>query len=358
VLLNRAPTLHRLSIQAFKPVLIEGKAIQISPLICTPFNADFDGDQMAVHLPLSLQSQMEARTMMLSSLNILSPAHGGPLDTPVQDMVIGIYYLTLAKNSKPAINRIFDDPNIVELLYEKNKLDLHDKIKYSFRGEIIETTVGRVIFNTKFREGVFDGDDDYPFINEVVPKKKLEQIVSEFYDRYGLVKTDKLLDNLKDIGFKFATYSGISIGLDDIKIPKERENVIKEAQKAVDHVEEQYEDGLLSESQRYETVVDIWKNTSERIQQLVFNNFDQFDTVYMMATSGARGSVSQITQMAGVRGLMAGPTGKIIEFPILSNLREGLTVLEYFPFYSRSKKGSGRYCLKNCRFWIFDKTSC
>jgi len=346
VLLNRAPTLHRLSIQAFKPVLIEGKAIQISPLICTPFNADFDGDQMAVHLPLSLQSQMEARTMMLSSLNILSPAHGGPLDTPVQDMVIGIYYLTLAKESKPVYKRIFDDPNIVELLYEKNELQLHDRIKFIFRGEVLETTVGRVIFNTKFREDVFDEDDDYPFINEVVPKKKLEQIVSEFYDRYGLIKTDKLLDNLKDIGFKFATYSGISIGLDDIKIPKEREKVIKEAQKAVEHVEDQYEQGLLSESKRYETVVEIWKNTSEKIQQLVFNNFDQFDPVYMMATSGARGSVSQITQMAGVRGLMAGPTGKIIEFPILSNLREGLTVLEYFLSTHGARKGQADTALR------------
>jgi DNA-directed RNA polymerase subunit beta' len=346
VLLNRAPTLHRLSIQAFKPVLIEGKALQISPLVCTPFNADFDGDQMAIHLPLSLQSQMEAKMLMLSSHNILSPAHGGPLDTPVQDMVIGVYYLTLSKGEELKSKRIYDDPHLVELLYEKGLLKLHETIRFSFRGEVFETTVGRVIFNMKLREGIFDGDDDYPFINEVVGKKQLEKIISEFYDRYGLVKTDILLDNLKDIGFKFATYSGISIGLDDVKIPKERDEVIKEAQKQVEHINQQYEEGLLSEDQRYQAVVEIWRKASERIQQLVFNNFDNFDPVYMMAISGARGSPTQITQMAGIRGLMAGPTGKIIEFPILSNLREGLTVLEYFLSTHGARKGQADTALR------------
>ena len=346
VLLNRAPTLHRLSIQAFKPVLIEGKALQISPLVCTPFNADFDGDQMAIHLPLSLQSQMEAKMLMLSSHNILSPAHGSPLDTPVQDMVIGVYYLTLSKGEELKSKRIYDDPHLVELLYEKGLLKLHETIRFSFRGEVFETTVGRVIFNMKLREGIFDGDDDYPFINEVVGKKQLEKIISEFYDRYGLVKTDILLDNLKDIGFKFATYSGISIGLDDVKIPKERDEVIKEAQKQVEHINQQYEEGLLSEDQRYQAVVEIWRKASERIQQLVFNNFDNFDPVYMMAISGARGSPTQITQMAGIRGLMAGPTGKIIEFPILSNLREGLTVLEYFLSTHGARKGQADTALR------------
>ncbi|MGC9100308.1 MAG: DNA-directed RNA polymerase subunit beta' [Caldisericum sp.] len=346
VLLNRAPTLHRLSIQAFKPVLIEGKAIQISPLVCTPFNADFDGDQMAIHLPLSLQSQMEAKMLMLSSHNILSPAHGGPLDTPVQDMVIGIYYLTLSKNAEPKSKRIYDNPHLVELLYERGLLKLHDSIRFSFRGKIFNTTVGRVIFNMKIREGIFDGEDDYPFINEVIGKKQLERIISEFYDRYGLVKTDILLDNLKDIGFKFATFSGISIGLDDIKIPKERDKVIREAQKKVEHIEAQYNEGLLSESQRYEAVVEIWRKASEEIQKLVFNNFDNFDPVYMMAISGARGSPTQITQMAGIRGLMAGPTGKIIEFPILSNLREGLTVLEYFLSTHGARKGQADTALR------------
>jgi len=347
VLLNRAPTLHRLSIQAFKPVLIEGKAIQISPLICTPFNADFDGDQMAIHLPLSLQSQMEAKMLMLSSHNILSPAHSGPLDTPVQDMVIGVYYLTLARDDVPLVERrIFDEPYVVEYLYDRGVFKLHDRIRFRFRGEVFETTVGRVIFNLKIREGVFDGDDDYPFINNVVGKKQLETLISEFYDKYGLVKTDRLLDNLKEIGFRFATISGISIGLDDIKIPKDREKVIEETKKAVEHIEQQYEEGLFSENERYEKVVGIWREASEKIQQLVFNNFDAFDPVYMMAISGARGSPTQITQMAGIRGLMAGPTGKIIEFPILSNLREGLTVLEYFLSTHGARKGQADTALR------------
>ncbi len=348
VLLNRAPTLHRLSIQAFKPVLIEGKAIQISPLVCTPFNADFDGDQMAIHLPLSLQSQMEAKLLMLSSNNILSPAHSGPLDTPVQDMVIGIYYLTLEKKGgKLKTKHIYDNPYLVELLYERGTFSLHDKIKFYFRGETIETTVGRVIFNAKLREGIFsDGEDDYLFINEVVGKKQLEKIISDFYDRYGIVKTDILLDNLKEIGFKFATVSGVSIGLDDIKIPKKREKVIEEAQTSSDHVEELYQNGLKNEGERYEAVVEIWRKAAEKIQQLVFNNFDDFDPVYMMAISGARGNPSQITQMAGIRGLMAGPTGKIIEFPILSNLREGLSVLEYFLSTHGARKGQADTALR------------
>ncbi len=348
VLLNRAPTLHRLSIQAFKPVLIEGKAIQISPLICTPFNADFDGDQMAIHLPLSVSSQAEARFLMLSSHNILSPAHSEPLDTPVQDMVLGTYYLTLADEESSIYPKALDSSNEVELLYEKGVLGLHQKIKYLLNGKVIETTVGRVIFNARLTRGIFqDGSNkEFTYINEVVGKKELEAIISRFYDRFGLVKTDILLDNLKEIGFNYATYSGISIGSDDVKIPEDRDLIVKEGERKTEDINRHYENGLLAEEDRYRKVIDVWQTVAKRIESSVFSNFSPFDPLYMMVRSGARGSATQITQMAGIRGLMAGPGGKIIEFPIKANLREGLTVLEYFLSTHGARKGQADTALR------------
>jgi len=351
VLLNRAPTLHRLSIQAFKPVLIEGKAIQIPALVCTPFNADFDGDQMAIHLPLSFAAQTEARTLMLSSHNILSPAHSGPLDGPVQDMVLGAYYMTLEGKGDKVYPHLLSSPYEVEILYEKGTLGLHDKIRYYVDGEKIQTTVGRVLFNDRIREGIFEeGEEEeakkFKFINKTVGKNDLNKIISDFYSDFGLVKTDILLDNLKEIGFKQASYAGISIGMDDVKIPPDRDKLVKEGEERTKEVNEAYEQGLLSEEERYRAVIEIWQDIAERIKSAVFNNFDDFDPVYMMAISGARGNKAQITQMAGMRGLMAGPTGKIIEFPITSNLREGLSVLEYFLSTHGARKGQADTALK------------
>ncbi len=349
MLLNRAPTLHRLSIQAFKPVLIEGKVIQISALVCTPFNADFDGDQMAIHLPLSFAAQTEARTLMLSSHNILSPANSNPLDGPVQDMVLGSYYMTLESRDKNQYPHLLDSPSEVESLYEKGILKLHDKIRYLTDGKKIETTVGRVLFNDKIREEIFDSSEEakrFKFINQTVGKKELNKIISDFYSEFGLVKTDILLDNLKDLGFKEATHAGISIGLNDVKMPPEREKIINNGEKESTKVNEVYEQGLLTEEERYRRVISIWQETAKKIEESVFNYFDEYDSVYMMANSGARGNKAQITQMSGMRGLMAGPTGKIIEFPIKSNLREGLTVLEYFLSTHGARKGQADTALK------------
>jgi DNA-directed RNA polymerase subunit beta' len=348
VLLNRAPTLHRLSIQAFKPVLIEGKAIQISPLVCTPFNADFDGDQMAIHLPLSVSAQTEAKLLMLSSHNILSPAHGEPLDTPVQDMVLGVYYLTLGNKSKEKYKKLIDDPFEVQALYEKGVLRLHDNIRFLANGEEISTTVGRVVFNTEVRESIFEDGDftSFPFVNKTVDKKVMQNIISQFYDQFGLVKTDILLDNLKAIGFNYATFGGVSIGIDDIKIPVRRNKLVEEGDLKTKKVNESYENGLRTESDRYKTVVDVWQEIAKDVEEAVFSNFDDFDPLFMMANSGARGSKTQITQMAGMRGLMSGPTGKVIEFPIKSNLREGLTVLEYFLSTHGARKGQADTALK------------
>ncbi len=349
VLLNRAPTLHRLSMQAFKPVLIEGKVIQISALVCTPFNADFDGDQMAIHLPLSFAAQTEARTLMLSSHNILSPANSSPLDGPVQDMVLGSYYMTLEGKEKEVYPHLLDSPHEVESLFEKGVLKLHDKIRYFVDGKRVQTTTGRVLFNDKIRENIFEDKEEakrFKFINETVGKKQLNAIISNFYSEFDLVKTDVLLDNLKELGFKQATYAGMSIGLDDVKMPPLREKIIKKSEKDSDRVNEVYEQGLLTEEERYRRVVGIWQNTAKEIEEAVFSYFKPFDPVYMMADSGARGNKAQITQMSGMRGLMADPTGKIIEFPIKSNLREGLSILEYFLSTHGARKGQADTALK------------
>ncbi len=334
VLLNRAPTLHRLGIQAFEPVLIEGKAIQVHPLVCTAYNADFDGDQMAVHVPLSAAAQAEARVLMLSAYNILSPAYGRAITSPTRDIVFGCYYLTLEKSGARGEGKVFSRPDEVVLSYESGVVDLHAKIKVrlSHDGELIDTTVGRVIFNEAIPE-------ELRFINEVCDRKILSQIVSEAYNRLGSTKTVQLLDSIKDLGFHFATVSGSGIALSDIVIPKEKEEIIAKADKEVDAIDAQYRRGLITAEERYLKTVDVWTEATEAITRKMLSNFDPFNPLYMMAQSGARGNIQQIRQLAGMRGLMTDPSGRIIELPIKANFREGLTVLEYFISTHGQRKG-------------------
>jgi DNA-directed RNA polymerase subunit beta' len=345
VLLNRAPTLHRLGIQAFEPILVEGKAIEIHPLVCTAFNADFDGDQMAVHIPLSMEAQLEAQVLMLSSNNILSPANGAPLAVPTQDMVLGIYYLTKERPGVKGAGRLFADPEGVRIAYDAEDVDLQARIGMRWRGEIIETTVGRVVFNDVVPEPL-------RFVNRELKKKEITALVAECYNKLGNEVTVAFLDELKDIGFRYATLSGLSIGIDDMHIPSSKERLIEEARRQVNEVEQQYQDGVITNGERYNKVVDIWAHVTEQISDEMFRELEggeqggEFNPIYMMADSGARGSKQQIRQLAGMRGLMAKPSGEIIETPITSNFREGLTVLEYFTSTHGARKGLADTALK------------
>src|SRR5579884_3689622 len=334
VLLNRAPTLHRLGIQAFEPVLIEGKAIQVHPLVCTAYNADFDGDQMAAHVPLSAAAQAEARVLMLSAYNILSPAYGRAITSPTRDIVFGCYYLTLEKPGARGEGKVFSRPDEVILAYESGVVDLHAKVKVrlSHDSEPIETTVGRVIFNEAIPE-------ELRFINEVCDRKILSQIVSEAYSRLGSTKTVQLLDSIKDLGFHYATISGSGIALADIVIPPEKEEILTKADREVDAIENQYRRGLITNEERYLKTVEVWTEATEAITRKMLSTFDPFNPLYMMAQSGARGKIQQIRQLAGMRGLMTDPSGRIIELPIKANFREGLTVLEYFISTHGQRKG-------------------
>src|SRR3989454_6162429 len=350
VLLNRAPTLHRLGIQAFEPILVEGKAIEIHPLVCTAFNADFDGDQMAVHVPLSMEAQLEAQVLMLSSNNILSPANGAPLAVPTQDMVLGIYYLTKERLGTPerpvrGEGRLFADSEEVRVAYDNEDVDLQARIRLRWKGEIIETTVGRTLFNEVVPEPL-------RFVNQELKKKEVTALVSRCYNQLGNEETVKFLDELKDLGFRYATLSGLSIGIDDMHIPSSKERHITEAREQVKEVEQQYQDGVITNGERYNKVVDIWAHTTELIAEEMFRELEggeqggEFNPIYMMADSGARGSKQQIRQLAGMRGLMAKPSGEIIETPITSNFREGLTVLEYFTSTHGARKGLADTALK------------
>jgi DNA-directed RNA polymerase subunit beta' len=343
VLLNRAPTLHRLSIQAFYPVLVEGKAIKLHPLVCAPFNADFDGDQMAVHVPLSLEAQAEAKIIMLSVNNIFSPADGRPIITPSQDMVIGCRYLTLEKEGAKGEGILFSSMEEVITAYQDEEVDLHAKIKLRIEenGEkkIIETTVGRVIFNQILPKG-------FRFVNEVLGKKSIAEIISECYKKFGHATTIKLLDDIKDLGFEYATLGGVSIAVDDLEIPPQKKECIKEAEEELMKVEEQYRKGIITERERHNKIIDVWTRTTDRVSDFVFKNMDKFNPIFMMADSGARGSRLQVRQLAGMRGLMAKPSGEIIETPITSNFREGLTVLEYFISTHGARKGLADTALK------------
>ena len=352
VLLNRAPTLHRLGIQAFHPVLIEGKSIKIHPLVCTAFNADFDGDQMAVHVPLSLESQIEAEILMLAVNNVFSPADGRPIVTPTQDIILGVSYLSKEKQGSRGEGKVFFGPDEVIAAYGDNVIDLHALIKVRINSlynpedktvkiekQIITTTVGKVIFNEILPEG-------FGYVNVELKKANVGEFVSECYKRFGHNRTIQLLDDIKRMGFAFATLGGISIGIDDLKIPKAKEEVLKESREEVSKVEDQYRKGIITDRERKSKVIDIWTHATDRISDLLFKGMDPFNPIFMMADSGARGSRLQIRQLAGMRGLMAKPSGEIIENPITANFREGLTVLEYFISTHGARKGLADTALK------------
>jgi DNA-directed RNA polymerase subunit beta' len=361
VLLNRAPTLHRLSIQAFEPVLIEGDAIRVHPLVCTAYNADFDGDQMAVHVPLSLESILEAKTLMMATHNIFSPSSGKPILTPSQDIVLGSYFLTVQPRNKPAEDQrlpLLVDADEVDTAVADGALKVHDWINYinpDFEKEgtvygnsekkVIRTTVGRVIFNTIW-------PDEVGFINMPVPKGKLGDIILNTYKTVGKERTVSTLDTLKDVGFKVATKAGVSIGIDDMIIPEAKPTIVAAARKKIDEVEGQYNKGIITEGERYNKIIDIWTGTTDEIAKAVFDELqhnggkDTVNPVYLMMDSGARGNKQQVRQLCGTRGLMAKPSGEIIERPILSSFREGLSVLEYFISTHGARKGLADTALK------------
>ena len=343
VLLNRAPTLHRLSVQAFYPVLVEGKAIKLHPLVCAAFNADFDGDQMAVHLPLSLEAQAEARIIMLSVNNIFSPSDGRPVIAPSQDMIVGCRFLTLAEEGARGEGITFSGAEEVITAYQDEEIQLHTKIKLRINEagakKIIETTTGRVLFNEILPE-------DFKFVNEPLSKKIVSQIISDCYKEFGHNAVIKLLDDIKDLGFEYATLGGISIAVEDLKIPKQKDSCIEEANGELAKVEDQYRKGIITERERHNKIIDVWTRTTDRVSDLVFKNMEETNPVFMMADSGARGSKAQVKQLAGMRGLMAKPSGEIIEIPITSNFKEGLSVLEFFISTHGARKGLADTALK------------
>ncbi len=343
VLLNRAPTLHRLGIQAFQPVLIEGKAIRIHPLVCTAFNADFDGDQMAVHVPLSTEAQMESRLIMLSTNNIFSPSDGRPIIAPSQDIVLGCYYLTTAaprdSNLDVKTLRLYADVEEAITAYQCEEAKIHDRCRLRHGSEMIETTIGRILFNQII-------PTDFGFVNEHMDKSKLGKIITECYKKFGHHRTVMLLDDLKRTGFEFATVGGISISMEDLTIPAGKSKIIETSYQEVANVEKQHKRGIITEGERYNKIIDIWTHTTDTIADSVFKGLDHFNPIFMMADSGARGSKLQIRQLAGMRGLMAKPSGEIIENPITANFREGLTVLEFFISTHGARKGLADTALK------------
>ena len=339
VLLNRAPTLHRLGIQAFQPMLIEGKAIRVHPLVCTAFNADFDGDQMAVHVPLSIEAQLEARILMLASNNLFSPASGRPIVTPTQDIILGCYYLTKSREGLKGQGLIFSDIEEAVLAYQDQQVALHAKVKLRWEGQLLDTTVGRVLFNLVLPPEV-------RFVNELIDKGRLSNLISKVYRVCGHTRTVELLDALKSLGFEWATLAGMSIAVSDLAIPPEKDKILGRANKEVEQVEGQYRRGLITEGERYNKIIDIWMRTTEEVSDHVMENFDVFNPIFMMADCGARGSEQQVRQLAGMRGLMAKPSGDIIESPITANFREGLTVHEYFISTHGARKGLADTALK------------
>ena len=356
VLLNRAPTLHRLGIQAFEPLLIDGKAIQLHPLVCPAYNADFDGDQMAVHIPLSIEAQSEARVLMMSTNNILSPANGRPIIVPTQDIVLGLYYLTIERKYKPGEGKKFSDPEEVMVAYDSGEVDLHAGVYVRMDGAMVRTTPGRILL----RE-VMPAEIPFEEINRTMDKKSIGQLVDICYRKGGEKATVILSDRLKDIGFFYATLGGISICIDDMKIPEKKEQLINKAYAEVKVVQNQYSEGLITDGERYNKVIDIWADVTERIADELMKELgsekikapggkseyqESLNPMFMMAHSGARGNAQQIRQLAGMRGLMAKPSGEIIETPITSNFREGLTVLQYFISTSGARKGLADTALK------------
>ena len=356
VLLNRAPTLHRLGIQAFEPILIEGKAIQLHPLVCTAFNADFDGDQMAVHVPLSIESQTEARVLMMSTNNILSPASGKPVIVPTQDIVLGLYYMTRERYGVKGEGSILSSPDEVRVAYDAGEVHLQANIKVKIGGKMIDTTVGRVLLSE-----ILPSEIPFENVNKVMDKKQLANLIDVCYRRTGSKKTVILADRLKNLGFAYATKAGISICIDDMKIPVKKGKLLDKAYGEVQEIQKQYNEGLITDGERYNKVIDIWAQTTEEIAQEMLKelgtevikdedgqarNVPSFNSIFIMADSGARGSAQQIRQLAGMRGLMAKPSGEIIETPITANFREGLTVLQYFISTHGARKGLADTALK------------
>jgi DNA-directed RNA polymerase subunit beta' len=370
VLLNRAPTLHRLGIQAFEPVLVEGKAIKIHPLVCTAYNADFDGDQMAVHIPLSQESQIESSILMLSAHNILSPANGQPVAVPTQDIVLGCYYLTNSKQKAKGTGRTFADMKEIYHALQAGEVELLSPIRFRYSGPLIdltvqydtqdvlhaevqevqnrylETTVGRTIFNDRL-------PDKMPFVNGLLKKKGLQQLVNYCYLNFGPEETVEMLDELKSLGFYYATRAGFTVGIDDLIIPENKETLVERAREEVIRVEQQYRDGAITNGERYNKVVAIWSDVTEKVADEMFESMstahasgEEFNSIFTMADSGARGSKQQMRQLAGMRGLMAKPSGEIIETPITANFREGLTVLQYFISTHGARKGLADTALK------------
>src|SRR6201990_1613743 len=369
VLLNRAPTLHRLGIQAFEPVLIEGKAIQLHPLVCTAFNADFDGDQMAVHVPLSLEAQLEARALMMSSNNILSPANGEPIIVPSQDVVLGLYYMTREKVGAKGEGMAFGDVSEVHRAYESRNIDLQAKVKVRLvehvrdaggtlvkNIRVVDTTAGRVLLSEILPKGL-----SFDAINQDMTKKTISATINMCYRTVGLKETVVFADQLMYTGFAYATRAGVSIGVDDMVVPQQKVKILAGAEKEVKEIQEQYNSGLVTNGERYNKVVDIWSRTNDQVAKAMMEKLGtdevtdtkgnkvrqkSFNSIFMMADSGARGSAAQIRQLAGMRGLMAKPDGSIIETPITANFREGLNVLQYFISTHGARKGLADTALK------------
>ena len=361
VMLNRAPTLHRLGIQAFEPILVEGKAIKLHPLVCTAFNADFDGDQMAVHLPLSVEAQAECRFLLLSPNNLLKPSDGGPVAVPSQDMVLGIYYLTQERPGAIGEGMCFKNINEAILAYENGACTLHSRIKVRVtktmpNGEvktgIVESTLGRFIFNEILPQ-------DLEFVDRTVPenelllevdfhvgKKGLKQILEKVINIHGATKTAEVLDSIKAMGYKYSTRAAMTVSISDMTVPAEKPKMLEEAQATVDRITMNFRRGLMTEEERYKAVVETWKETDDKLTQTLLSGLDQYNNIFMMADSGARGSSQQIKQLAGMRGLMADTTGRTIELPIKSNFREGLDVLEYFMSAHGARKGMSDTALR------------
>ena len=349
VLLNRAPTLHRLGIQAFEPVLVEGKAIRLHPLACTAYNADFDGDQMAVHVPLSVEAQAEARFLMLSVNNILAPKDGSPITTPSQDMVLGCYYLTIeSQGGEKGTGTVFKDFNELMMAYQTKAVELHSTVKMRIvledgRVGITESTVGRFIFNENIPQDLgFVNREEDPFgleIDYLVDKKALGKIIDKCFRRHGNTITAEVLDHIKSLGFKYSTIGGITVAVADMKIPATKQALIKDAEVQVEKYEKVFRRGLISDEERYEKVIDTWTKTTEKVTDELMNGLERMNNIYIMAHSGARGSKNQIRQLAGMRGLMANASGKTVEVPVKSNFREGLSVMEYFTSSHGARKG-------------------
>lgn len=360
VLLNRAPTLHRLGIQAFQPILVEGRAIKLHPLVCTAYNADFDGDQMAVHVPLSVEAQAEARFLMLAAHNIMKASDGKPVCVPTQDMVLGSYYLTLDKEGAKGEGRMFSSPEEVMMAYEAKDVDIHAAIKVKVskttNGEkrygIIDTTLGKLIFNESIPQNLGFVDRTLPEnefkleIDFLVSKKNLGNIIDKCYTLYGPSETSKMLDNIKAKGYHFSTIGAVTVAVSDMEVPEIKKELLADADNTIEKIEKMYRRGFISEDERYEKVIDKWTKTTEEVADALMDSLDKFNPINMMADSGARGSKSQIKQLAGMRGLMASPSGKIIELPIRASFREGLEVLEYFISTHGARKGNADTALK------------